>query len=72
MREALLGKVNNYGKLQDRYFFLFTDCLGTENSWKTHTVVYTVPHVFKKTYQYKGHILLNQCMVSELTDTASR
>jgi len=59
VREALLGKVNNYGKLQDRYFFLFSDCL-----------VYTVPHVFKKTYQYKGHIMLNQCSVSELTDTA--
>jgi hypothetical protein len=29
VREGMLGKVNAHGKLQDRYFFLFNDCLCT-------------------------------------------
>jgi len=54
IREALLGKVNNHGKLQDRHFMLFNDCL-----------VYAVAQ--KKSLQYKGHIMLNQCLVSDLS-----
>jgi hypothetical protein len=58
VREGALGKVNKHGKLQERWFMLFNDVL-----------LYTKAQLFKKTtYQYKGHIELENCAVTDRPD----
>jgi len=59
IREGMVGKINESGKLQERYFFLFND-----------GIVYTKTQLFKKTtYSYKGFIPLDCCLLNDLVDT---
>lgn len=60
VREGMLGKVNNHGKLQERYCFLFNDVL-----------VYTAPQLLRKNYQFKGYILLDKVILSDANDTSN-
>jgi len=59
VREGLLIKVNVRGKQQERQFFLFNDI-----------IMYCKEQLFKKaTYEYKGVIPLDCCLVNDLPDT---
>lgn len=59
IREATFIKINSRGKQQERFVFLFNDI-----------ILYVKMQGFKRTsYQFKGSIPLNCCLVNELPDT---
>jgi len=59
VRESILVKSNPRGKLQERHFFLFSDSL-----------LYTKVQMFNKgTFQFKGTLPLDCCLVKDVPDT---